>query len=410
MLRHGHRVLRYSDDFAVPVTTHAAGERVLELIESALRELDLELNEDKSRIESFDEGVDFPGQTVTARSQAGTTTYVSPLEATVYVTEPGSSIRSRDGRLRVMHRDRQLLSVPYDRVKQVVCTAPTTLTSPFLRRALEHDIEVVLTEEDGDFLGRLHGTGSPGVELRHKQHRLVDKRAEKVDLARIFVAAKIANMRTGLLRAARSGHVEDIEMATDRLRAARGTALVADSEASLMGTEGAATRDYFAGLGRILGDTWAFTHRRRRPPPDPINAMLSFGYTLLTQEAVSAVELAGLDPAAGFLHEMQRGRPSLALDLIEEFRPIIVDPVVLSLSRSAKVSPAGFAQVEDRGCRMDRDTLHLFLAAYERRMLTVAHHPTGRRISYRQALTTQARHLADVIDDRTPVYTPMTWR
>jgi CRISPR-associated protein Cas1 len=173
MLRHGHHVLRYSDDFAVPVTTHAAGERVLELIESALRELDLELNEDKSRIEPFDEGVDFLGQTVTARSQAGTTTYVSPLEATVYVTEPGSLIRSRGGWMRVMHRDRQLLSVPYDRVKQVVCTTPTTLTSPFLRRALDHDIEVVLTEEDGDFLGRLHGAGGPGVELRHKQHCLV---------------------------------------------------------------------------------------------------------------------------------------------------------------------------------------------------------------------------------------------
>lgn len=120
MLRHGHRVLRCSDDFAVPVTMHAAGEWVLELIESALRELDLGLNEDKSRIESFDEGVDFLGQIVAARSQAGTTTYVSPLEATVYVTESGSSIRSRGGRLRVMHRDRQLLSVPYDRVKQVV--------------------------------------------------------------------------------------------------------------------------------------------------------------------------------------------------------------------------------------------------------------------------------------------------
>lgn len=205
LLRAGFRVLRYSDDFAIPVATQVDGEKVLEIAQEAVRRLDLELNEDKSRIESFDEGVDFLGKITTARSGSRTTTYVSPLESTVYVTEPGSSLRAKGARLRVVRKNKPLLSVPFDRVRQVVCTTPATLTSPFLRRALEHGIDLVLAEEDGEFLGRLTGPYGPDVELRHAQHRLTDKRTAKLDLATAFVSGKISNMRTCLLRAARDG-------------------------------------------------------------------------------------------------------------------------------------------------------------------------------------------------------------
>ncbi|MEV0966614.1 CRISPR-associated endonuclease Cas1 [Streptomyces sp. NPDC049910] len=413
LLRSGHRVLRYSDDFAIPVTTHSQGEQVLELAAEALARLDLELNEAKSRIESFDEGVDFLGKTVTARSGTRAEERPSPLESTLYVTEPGAVLRTKGQRLRVTHRTTQLLSAPYNRVRQIVCTAPVTFTSPFLRRALEHGIDLVLTEEDGAYLGRLTGPAGTDVELRHAQHRLTDKDAASLELACAFVSAKITHMRTCLLRAARAGKLTDVEPAAARLLAARQAAATAPSPASLMGHEGAATRDYFAAVGTILGPAWAFTHRRRRPPPDPVNALLSFGYTLLARDAVAACELAGLDPAVGFLHELRRGRPSLALDLIEEFRPVIVDHTVIRLCTSGKISTAGFATDEGgrTGCRMDRDTLHTFLAAYANRMLTLAHHPnTGRRTSYRTALTVQARHLAAVITGREPAYLATTWR
>lgn len=289
MLRAGFRILRYSDDFAVPVATQVEGEHVLALAEEALARLELELNTDKSRVESFDEGVEFLGKTTTARSSpsAGAATLVSPLESTVYVTEPGASLRTKGGRMRVMSRRSQLLSVPYERVRQVVCTAPVTLTSPFLRRALEHGIDVVLTEEDGEFLGRLLGPGGADVELRHAQHRLADRTRSKLPLAAAFVAGKVANMRTCLLRGARAGRLDSVEPVAERLLTARKAALAAEAPAELMGIEGAATRDHFAGLGEILGPARAFTHRRRRPPPDPVNAMLSFGYTLLTREAVA---------------------------------------------------------------------------------------------------------------------------
>jgi CRISPR-associated protein Cas1 len=413
LLHAGHRVLRYSDDFAIPVTSLHQGEQALDLATEALRRLDLELNEAKSHIESFDEGVDFLGQTTTARSGPRTEERPSPLESTLYITEPGASLRTKGQRLRVLHRNTQLLSVPYNRVRQIVCTAPVTLTSPFLRRALEHGIDLVLTQEDGEYLGRLTGPAGTDVELRHAQHRLAAKDSDSLDLARVFVTAKIANMRTCLLRAARAGKLTDVEPAAARLLTARRDAATASTPAALMGHEGAATRDYFAALGTILGPAWAFTHRRRRPPPDPVNALLSFGYTLLARDAAAACELAGLDPAVGFLHELRRGRPSLALDLIEEFRPVIVDHTVIRLCTGTRISPAGFTAdaATGKGCRMDRDTLRVFLDAYEKRMLTVAHHPrAGRRTSYRTALTVQARHLATVIDGREPAYLPTGWR
>lgn len=306
LLRAGHRVLRYSDDFAIPVTTRHQGEQALDLATEALRRLDLELNEAKSRIESFDEGVDFLGKIITARSGPRTEEHLCPLESTLYVTEPGASLRTKGSRLRVVHRDRQLLSVPYNRVRQIVCTAPVTLTSPFLRRALEHGIDLVLTEEDGEYLGRLTGPAGTDVALRHAQHRLAAKGSASLELACVFVTAKIANMRTCLLRAARAGKLSNVEPTAARLLAVRRRAATAASSAALMGYEGAAARDYFTALGSLLGPAWSFTHRRRRPPPDPVNALLSFGYTLLTRDAVAAAELAGLDPAVGFLHEIHR--------------------------------------------------------------------------------------------------------
>jgi len=121
----------------------------------------------------------------------------------------------------------------------------------------------------------------------------------------------------------------------DRLERARTTLRDTPTLSAVLGVEGAGSRDYFAGLAKLLDSSWEFTGRRRRPPPDPINSLLSLGYTLLTQEATAAVEAAGLDPYFGFLHSARVGRPSLALDLVEEFRPVLVDSVALRAVRTA---------------------------------------------------------------------------
>ena len=146
-------------------------------------------------------------------------------------------------------------------------------------------------------------------------------------------------------------------------------------------------------------------------PPDPVNAMLSFGYTLLLHEAIAALETAGLDPAVGFLHQARWGRPNLALDLMEEFRPLIVDAVVLRCATTAMVRPEEFEITPDRGCLMNDKARHTFLAAYERRMLTLFTHTTaGRRVSYRVGLGLQAKHLARTILDPARSYWPVHWK
>lgn len=218
-------------------------------------------------------------------------------------------------------------------------------------------------------------------------------------------------MRVGLLRAARSQDDPQLAAGHERLRTAHRSALDAASQAELMGCEGAATRDYFAGLARIIGSEWSFTGRQRRPPPDPVNSMLSFGYTLLLNEAVAACLLAGLDPYLGMLHSPHRNRPSLALDLIEEFRPVVIDATVIRLIRTGAVRHEHFTFTAENGCRLDDPGRRTFLDGYERRILTLVHHPAeGRRISWRQALSVQARQVAAVLTGRQPEYRPVVWR
>jgi CRISPR-associated protein Cas1 len=201
-------------------------------------------------------------------------------------------------------------------------------------------------------------------------------------------------MRVGLLRA---GRVPD-PVVTDAAETLAITRLVLADAATyqeLLGHEGMASREYFRAWRQVIGQDWGFTSRQRRPPPDPVNAMLSFGYTMLVQEAVAALEGAGLDAAVGFLHRARWGRPCLALDLMEEFRPVIVDAVVLRCLSTGIVRFEEFETAPDTGCRMNARARRAFLAAYEGRMLTVfTHEPTGRRVCYRVSLGLQARALA----------------
>ncbi|MFW6638523.1 CRISPR-associated endonuclease Cas1 [Nocardiopsis algeriensis] len=359
-----------------------------------------------------------PWRTLGTQDGARAEDRASPLEATVYVTTPGALVRSRGDRVRIEHGDELLLSVNLKRVRQVVGVGRVGFSTPFLHRALRQGVELVLLDDLGRFQGRLSRAMSGDVHIRAAQYEAVLDGARALDFARMFVVGKLTNLRTALLRASRSANApesadEDVAAVAERLVQARAGALKAGGTAELMGHEGAASRDYFSCWGRMFDPAWGFTHRKRRPPPDPVNAMLSFGYTLLLNDAVVACHIAGLDPEGGYLHSLAQGRASLALDLMEEFRPVIVDSVVTGLVLGGKVAPEGFDHPADegQGCRMAPETLKVFLAAYEKRMLTLARHPgLGRRVSYRAALTAQARLLAAVLAGREDAYRPMVWR
>jgi CRISPR-associated protein Cas1 len=411
MLADGYRVIRYSDDIAIPVPDRAAAETALSRAAEVLSDLRLRLDPVKSHVVSFDVGVPFLGSVITSTTSPGAQALSHPMETVVYVDRPGSLLRSRGDRLVVEHGAEVLLRLNLRRIRQVVCVGRVGMTTPFLHRALASGIEVVLLNESSGPGGRLASFECTDPTARRAQYKAADDPPVGRELARTFVDGKIANMRVALLRAGRREPGPVLADVAETLAATRLVLADADSVDQIMGHEGMASREYFRAWRQIIGTDWGFTERQRRPPPDPLNAMLSFGYTLLTHEAVAALAIAGLDPAVGFLHQSRWGRPNLALDLMEEFRPLIVDAVVLRCVMTGIVRSEEFDTVEGQGCRMSPRARQAFLAAYERRMLTMfAHEPSARRVSYRVGLGLQARALARAILNPDRLYRPVRWK
>ena len=411
MLGKGYRAIRYADDIAIPVPDRGGAEQALKDAADALHELRLEMDGGKSITGSFGEGVQFLGATVTEVTSPGAAALSHPREVSVYVDRDGALLRSRGERLVVEHQNEELLKLNFKRVRQVVCSGRVGMTTPFIQRAARDGIDVVLLDGHGGPGARIASLAHSDPTGRRAQYRVADDERAAGSLARAFVDGKIANMRVGLLRVGRGAVDPVVAAAAETLAITRMVLADAGSRDEMLGHEGSATREYFRGLRAVIPSEWGFTARERRPPPDPVNAMLSFGYTLLVQEGVAALEMAGLDAAVGFMHQARWGRPCLALDLIEELRPVIVDAVVLRCVTSGVVRFEEFTEAPDIGCRMGDRARQAFLAAYERRMLTVfTHEASGRRVSYRVGLGLQAKALARAVLDPSRGYQPVRWK
>jgi CRISPR-associated protein Cas1 len=293
----------------------------------------------------------------------------------------------------------------------VVLIGRVGMSTPFLHRALQRGVETILLDDSGAFLGRVQ-PGERGREFdRRIQFDAAGSDAVSLRLARGFVLGKLQNQRVMLQRLDRKLDEPILGPSIRRIDKFRYDAERVATLVQVRGLEGAGARDYFQAIGDFLTDEWGWKGRVRRPPPDPVNAMLSFGYTLLSNEGVTAAELAGLDPDIGFLHLPHPGRPSLALDLVEEFRPLIVDSTVFAMIGRKQVRPTDFEKVDDGACRMSKPARDAFLTAYEKRMLQLVTYRDagGRRISYRTALHMQARSLSRAMDSGDG-YLPVMWR
>jgi group II intron reverse transcriptase/maturase len=254
MLAAGYRVIRYSDDMAIPVTDRAAAERALADAAEALEDLRLELDPVKCQVVSFDAGVPFLGATVTSTTSPGAQALSHPLETVVYVDWAGALIRSRGDRLVVEHQDDVLLRLNLRRVRQVVCVGRVGMTTPFLHRALGSGIEVVVLAEHGGPGGRLASLEHTDPTARRAQYRAADDGPVARELARCFVDGKIANMRVALLRAGRRGPDPVRADVAETLAATRLVLADAPSIEEIMGHEGMATREYFRTWRLMIGD------------------------------------------------------------------------------------------------------------------------------------------------------------
>ncbi len=332
----------------------------------------------------------------------------------VYVVEQGAQVGIGRRRLEVRKGGEVLLSVPLVHVSEVVLFGNIGLTTPAVHLLLKRGIPVTFLSSRGAFRGRLTGATTPHVALRQAQYRQAADSAFSLALAQALVEAKLRHQRALLQRQARrleagqAGALREAAQALDRAlaRVPRTT-----RHTSLAGVEGSATAAYFGGLRTLFGPEWRFERRARRPPPDPVNALLSLGYTLLAEAARGAVETVGLDPYAGFLHQVAYNRPSLALDLMEEFRPV-VDGLVLWCCRGGAVRPEDFTPgPATRPVVMSPEATRRFIQAYEGRMERPVRHPvTGEQMPLRRALEAQARQIARAVQRGRPEYRPMGFR
>ncbi len=342
----------------------------------------------------------------------------------LYLVEQQTKIRIRNRRVQV-ERDLSpdanlqspnlqseiLLSVPLSQVEQVVIFGNVGLTTPAIDAFLAQNTEVVFLSQRGEYRGRLVGQVTPHVPLRRAQYARGGDAAFALAMAKGFVRAKLQHQRALLQRHNRergdseiASSVESLSHALDEVE--RKTAL-----SSLLGVEGAATAAYFKGLRRLFDPKWNFDDRNRRPPRDPVNVLLSFGYTLLAEACSSAIQTVGLDPYAGFLHEVAYNRPGLGLDLLEEFRPV-VDGIVLWCLNGGQLTTEDFSPgPPERPIVLGAQGQRRFLQAYEKRMEMKFTHPLrGMQFPLRQCLIEQARQIAGGIQSGEAAFRGMGFR
>jgi len=337
--------------------------------------------------------------------------------APLYVQEPGARLSKSGECFEVWLKDQRLAQARIFETSHIALFGAAQITTPALIEALDRGINVAFFSMGGWFKGLAHGPAHKNVALRIAQSRAAFDPSRSLALARAFVAAKIRNCRTLLMRNCADPPREAIQALLQLSREARQAA----SLPALLGIEGNAGRAYFGAFAGMLKPrqpaeaerlAWSFDFngRNRRPPRDPINALLSFAYSLLVRELTTTAQMIGFDPYLGFYHQPHYGRPSLALDVMEEFRPLIADSVVLTVVNTGALGPGDFV-ASGPSVALTPTGRKKFIHAFESRLDDQITHPVfGYRISYRRVLEVQLRLLGRVLDGELADYPAFTTR
>lgn len=330
----------------------------------------------------------------------------------LYLNTPGVRVGKSGEVLQVKEKDKTLQEVRIGEICQVNLMGNIQISTQAVQSLCEEGKPVTYFSMGGYFYGITTGLNTKNVALRRSQFRLADSEWFALQLARALVAGKIRNQRTMLQR----NHIEPNPSSLIAMKAAAEKAERAESLEALLGLEGSAARTYFedfAGMikigedaegGNASGFTFDFAGRNRRPPRDPVNALLSLAYSMLAKDLTIACYAVGFDPYMGFYHQLRHGRPALALDLMEPFRPLIADSAVLSAVNTRMVTERDFVRTGS-AVALTPSGRKGFFRAYESRMDALVTHPLfDYRVSYRRMLEIQARLLARVIEGEIPTY------
>lgn len=334
--------------------------------------------------------------------------------STLYVTTQDAVLRKADERLKVTKLKDVLIDIPIIKVSSVVILGRVTVTPDAILSMLENKIHICYLTAYGKYLGTVQPPESGNSILRKAQFRAAESLTDSLKYARGFIRGKLANMRVMLVRQAReeldnSKRKVALESAINRIKNAEVHIRHTVDVNQVRGYEGEASAAYFGVFNRLIKqDSFIFENRIKRPPPNPVNAMLSFGYSLLANDVRAAINIVGLDPYIGYLHADRHGKPSLALDLMEEFRSIVVDSTVLMLINKRMVSPDDFVYQLGGVCMMSDSARRIFLQQYEERKLLEFKHPIfNYKTSYRQAFELQARILSKALRGEIEEYMPL---
>jgi CRISPR-associated protein Cas1 len=337
---------------------------------------------------------------------------------TLYVTSQGSYLHKQGETVLVEREKQKILQIPIHTISSIVCFG-NVLCSPFLLGfCAERDVAVSFLSNHGRFLASVKGPVSGNVLLRRQQYRMADNEQITRGIAANVISGKLANCRIVINRTVRDHgakiNTEELKKASenigriiDRISRTTGTDEV-------RGLEGQAAAEYFKVFNHLIIDQkedFVFIDRNRRPPLDEVNALLSFVYTLLAHDVRSALETVGLDTAVGFLHRDRPGRHGLALDLMEEFRPVIADRLVLSLINRRQLGKKGFSKAANGAVIMDDDTRKTVLAEYQSRKQDEIYHPyIEETVPIGLLFFIQANLMARYIRGDIDGYPPFFWR
>ncbi|HUU26633.1 MAG TPA: type I-C CRISPR-associated endonuclease Cas1c [archaeon] len=337
---------------------------------------------------------------------------------TLYVTTQGAYLARERETLVVRVGQETRLRVPIHTLGSIVCFGLVSCSPQLMEMCGKRNVLISFLSERGKFLARVEGPVSGNVLLRRAQYRRADNETASAALARAVVAAKIANSRTVLLRAARdhpgNPNKDALEAAIRRLERLLDEFQRPLDLDGIRGLEGDAARTYFKVFDCLITaqkEDFFFRERNRRPPLDNMNALLSFFYALLAHDATSALEACGLDPAVGYLHRDRPGRSGLALDLMEEFRPFLADRLALSLVNRQQIRGKGFKKTESGAVLMDDKTRKEVLVAYQKRKQDEIQHPfLGEKVQVGLLPHLQAMLLARCLRGDLDGYPPFFWK
>lgn len=470
----GHQLVRFADDFVILCRSEEEAQRALLLATSEAGKLKLTIHPEKTRITDFEQGfrflgVDFKGDHISAAdaesapwliadraatkvgralpdsktSTAGVTrptkplrhepddrlpknevadgipveieelAELSPLLRTMYLLEQGLTI-SKEGERLVVARDAAWVSeIPVQKLDQLVIQGNSMVSTAALRLLAESDIGVYFANWGGQCWGALDAFDTRSTELNALQYgRALDANLA-LAISRAIVAGKIANGRLLLRRYARNHELVDAELRDAEQAAMQQGAENAETLDAVRGHEGMAARIYFSALSDLLPEVWQFDKRTRQPPLDPVNAMLSYGYAVLFANIKTLIRRRGLDPHVGNLHALRDGHAALASDLMEEFRPLVIDATVLQLIFKQSIKPEDFV-LDDRAelpCRMTDAGRKKLIHALEAKFNAPLAHPlNGQRADWRRLMQYQVWHYARVLQGEDENYQPCVMR